>query len=170
MSVLLWVEALLLLLAAVFAGLGAAGLRSTVGVWSTAIPEFAIRAVLGLFAAAFLVGSAAVLALWAGRLERHKPLRQPGPRGLIFITPYTVTQLASQLLAQELAAIPFRIRLVPKGEGLALRVFLSLPEDVSVPELAERLQELLTAELSHRTGLKIQEVQVVIHGTSRASA
>jgi uncharacterized alkaline shock family protein YloU len=30
--------------------------------------------------------------------------------------------------------------------------------------VAERVQELLTAELSRRTGLKVQEVQVVVHG------
>jgi hypothetical protein len=167
MTFLLWLEALLLFVAAVFAGLGAAGFNFSLVLGSATVPELVVRGVLGLFSAAFLGGSSLALVAWAGRVERHRPLRQPGPRGLIFITPYTVTQLASQLLAQELETTPFRIRLRPQGDALSLRVFLSLPEGAYVPELAERLQELLTSELSQRTGLKIQEVQVVVHGTSR---
>jgi uncharacterized alkaline shock family protein YloU len=86
---------------------------------------------------------------------------------LVLITPQTVTQLAQTLLAQELEETPFRIRLRSRRDGLSIRVFLRLPEEARIPELAEHLQELLTAEVSQRTGLKVHEVEVVVHGTSR---
>ena len=165
MSFLLWVEALLLFLAAVLTGLGASGVASTVVLGS--VPELWIRVIFGIFSAGFLAGSSLCLALWAGRIERHRPLRLPGPRGLILITPQTVTQLAQTLLAQELEETPFRIRLRSRRDGLSIRVFLRLPEEARIPELAEHLQELLTAEVSQRTGLKVHEVEVVVHGTSR---
>lgn len=168
MSFVLWVEALLLFSVGVLAGLGAGGLTPTAVVESTTVPKVAIRAVLGVFSAACLAGSGICLALWAGRVDRHRPLRQPGPRGLILITPHTVIQLAAGLLAQELRETPFRVRLRSRGDAIFLRVFLSLPEDAEIPELAQRLQELLVTELSHRTGLKIHEVEVVVHGTARA--
>ena len=166
MSFLLWAEALLLFVAAVLTGLGAAGVASTVVLGGIPIPELWIRVILGIFSAAFLVGSSLCLALWAGRIERHRPLRLPGPRGLVLITPQTVTQLAHALLAQELEETPFRIRLRTRRDGLLIRIFLRLPEEARIPELAEHLQELLTAEVSQRTGLKVQEVEVVVHGTS----
>jgi hypothetical protein len=165
MSFLLWVEALLLFLAAVLTGLGASGVASTVVLGS--VPELWIRVIFGIFSAGFLAGSSLCLALWAGRIERHRPLRLPGPRGLVLITPQTVTQLAQALLAQELEETPFRIRLRSRRDGLSIRVFLRLPEEARIPELAEHLQELLTAEVSQRTGLKVHEVEVVVHGTSR---
>jgi hypothetical protein len=165
MSFLLWVEALLLFLAAVLTGLGASGVASTVVLGS--VPELWIRVIFGIFSAGFLAGSSLCLALWAGRIERHRPLRLPGPRGLVLITPQTVTQLAQALLAQELEETPFRIRLRSRRDGLFIRVFLRLPEEARIPELAEHLQELLTAEVSQRTGLKVHEVEVVVHGTSR---
>jgi len=165
MSFLLWVEALLLFLAAVLTGLGASGVASTVVLGS--VPELWIRVIFGIFSAGFLAGSSLCLALWAGRIERHRPLRLPGPRGLVLITPQTVTQLAQTLLAQELEETPFRIRLRSLRDGLSIRVFLRLPEEARIPELAEHLQELLTAEVSQRTGLKVHEVEVVVHGTSR---
>jgi len=165
MSFLLWVEALLLFLAAVLTGLGASGVASTVVLGS--VPELWIRVILGIFSAGFLAGSSLCLALWAGRIERHRPLRLPGPRGLVLITPQTVTQLAQALLAQELEGTPFRIRLRSRRDGLFIRVFLRLPEEARIPELAEHLQELLTTEVSQRTGLKVHEVEVVVHGTSR---
>jgi hypothetical protein len=165
MSFLLWVEALLLFLAAVLTGLGASGVASTVVLGS--VPELWIRVIFGIFSAGFLAGSSLCLALWAGRIERHRPLRLPGPRGLVLITPQTVTQLAQTLLAQELEETPFRIRLRSRRDGLSIRVFLRLPEEARIPELAEHLQELLTAEVSQRTGLKVHEVEVVVHGTSR---
>jgi hypothetical protein len=165
MSFLLWVEALLLFLAAVLTGLGASGVASTVVLGS--VPELWIRVIFGIFSAGFLAGSSLCLALWAGRIERHRPLRLPGPRGLVLITPQTVTQLAQTLLAQELEETPFRIRLRSRRDGLFIRVFLRLPEEARIPELAEHLQELLTAEVSQRTGLKVHEVEVVVHGTSR---
>ena len=165
MSFLLWVEALLLFLAAVLTGLGASGVASTVVLGS--VPELRIRVIFGIFSAGFLAGSSLCLALWAGRIERHRPLRLPGPRGLVLITPQTVTQLAQALLAQELEETPFRIRLRSRRDGLSIRVFLRLPEEARIPELAEHLQELLTAEVSQRTGLKVHEVEVVVHGTSR---
>lgn len=167
MSFLLWVEALLLFLAAVLTGLGAAGVASTVVLGSVPIPELWVRVILGIFSAGFLAGSSLCLALWAGRIERHRPLRLPGPRGLVLITPQTVAQLVQGLLAQEFEETPFRIRLRSRGEGLMIRVFLRLPEEASIPDLAERLQELLTSEVSQRTGIKVQEVEVVVHGTSR---
>jgi hypothetical protein len=165
MSFLLWVEALLLFLAAILTGLGASGVASTVVLGS--VPELWIRVIFGIFSAGFLAGSSLCLALWAGRIERHRPLRLPGPRGLVLITPQTVTQLAQALLAQELEETPFRIRLRSRRDGLFIRVFLRLPEEARIPELAEHLQELLTAEVSQRTGLKVHEVEVVVHGTSR---
>jgi hypothetical protein len=165
MSFLLWVEALLLFLAAVLTGLGASGVASTVVFGG--VPELWIRVIFGIFSAGFLAGSSLCLALWAGRIERHRPLRLPGPRGLVLITPQTVTQLAQALLAQELEETPFRIRLRSRRDGLFIRVFLRLPEAARIPELAAHLQELLTAEVSQRTGLKVHEVEVVVHGTSR---
>ncbi|MCS7240434.1 MAG: Asp23/Gls24 family envelope stress response protein [Candidatus Bipolaricaulota bacterium] len=168
MSFVLWVEAILLLAAAVLAGLGAAWIPPTVTVKATSLPELIVRIVLAGFAVAFFGGFSACLVLWLQRRGLSELLRQPGPRGLIFITPHTVSQLAAGLLAQEFAETPFRIYLQPQKDSLSLRVFLRLPEEASIPDLAERLQELLTTELSRRTGLKIQEVQVVVHGTVRA--
>lgn len=168
MSFILWLEAFLLFLAAVVTGLGAAGFTSNVVVWSTTIPTLAIRVGLGIFSAAFFAGAALCLTLWARRVERYRPFRQSGPAGLILITSHTLTQLAAGILARELPETPFRVRLRSRGDALSFQVLLNLPEDAEIPELARHLQELLTTELSRRTGLKIQEVEVVVHGTTRA--
>jgi len=167
MSFFLWAEALFLFLAGVLTALGAAGVTSTAVLGNIAIPELWIRVILGIFSASFLVGSFLCLALWAGKIERYRPLRLPGPRGLILITPQTVAQLVQGLLAQEFEETPFRIQLRSRDEGLFIRVFLHLPEEANIPDLAERLQELLTSEVSQRTGLKVQEVEVVVHGARR---
>ncbi|MBC7221904.1 hypothetical protein H5T56_02830 [Candidatus Bipolaricaulota bacterium] len=167
MNLLLGIEALVLFLAAVLAGLGA-WLAPEVTIRTNPVPELAVRVTLSILAAAFLGGSGACLALWRQRQGLSSPLKQPGPRGLVFITPHTVVQLAVGLLAQELPETTFRVHLQPQKEGFSLRVFLRLPQEASITEVAERVQELLTAELSRRTGLKVQEVQVVVHGTARA--
>ncbi len=169
MSVLLWVEAVLLLAAAVLASLGAAWRTPEIVVGGTSIPEDAVRAGLALLAAAFLGGAAACVALWWERRGLSELLRQPGPRGQILITPRTVSQVASVLLAQELGETPFRVFIQPRKEGMALRVLLRLPAEASIPNLAERLQELLATELARRTGLKVHEVQVVVHGATPTS-
>lgn len=169
MSFFLGLEATILFLAAVLAALGAAWITPEITVQANPLPQLAVKTGLSVLAAAFLGGAAACLALLRQRQGLSELLKQPGSRGLILITPYTVTQLAMGLLAEELAETTFRIQLQPRKDGISLRVFLRLPEEASIPEVAERVQELLTAELSRRTGLKIQEVQVVVHGTARAS-
>jgi hypothetical protein len=164
MSFLLWLEAIILFFAAVLAGLGAGWVTPEIIIHDNSLPELAVRAGLAALAAAFFGGFLACLALWRQRLGLLELLRQPGPRGQVFIAPYTVTQLAIGLLAEELPETTFRVHLQPRRGGLLLRVFLRLPSEASIPEVAERVQELLTAELSRRTGLKVQEVQVVVHG------
>ncbi len=167
MSLFLGLETIVLLLAAALAGLGA-WIAPAVTIRESPVPELAVRAALSVLAAAFLGGCGACLFLWRQRQGLSALLRQPGPRGLVFITPHTVIQLAAGLLAQELPDTAFRVHLQPQKDGISLRIFLRLPEEASIPEVAERVQELLTAELSRRTGLKVQEVQVVVHGTARA--
>lgn len=166
MSFLLWVEATILLLAAVLAGLGAGWITPEVVLQGTTLSQLTIRTALAVLAAAFFGGFVACLALWRHRQGLAELLRQPGPRGQIFIAPRTVTELAGGLLAEELPETSFRVHLQPKKGGLLLRVFLRLPKEASIPEVAERVQELLTAELSRRTGLTVQEVQVVVHGAA----
>ncbi len=166
MSFLLWVEATILLLAAVLAGLGAGWVTPEVALQGNTLSQLTVRTALGVLAAAFLGGFVACLAIWRQRQGLAELLRQPGPRGQVFIAPRTVTQLASGLLLEELPETSFRVHLRPKKGGVLLRVFLHLPKEASIPEVAERVQELLTAELSRRTGLTVQEVQVVVHGTS----
>lgn len=167
MSFFLGLEVLILSLAAVVAGLGAAWITPEVIIRTTSLSPLTVKAVLWVLFAAFLGGVAVCIALWRQRASLTHLLKQPGPRGQVFITPYTVTQLATGLLAQELSGANFRVHLYPQQDGVSLRVFLRLPEEASISEVAERVQEILTAELSRRTGLKIQEVQVVIHGTAR---
>lgn len=170
MNYLLWLEALLLLATAVLAGLGAAWRTPEIVLGTISVTETTVRAGLALLTAAFLGGAAACLALWVRRRGLSELLRQSGSRGQILITPRTVSQLASYLLAQELEETPFRVHIQPGKEAVSLRIFLRLPPGASIPNLAERLQDLLSTELAQRTGLKIQEVQVVVHGVSPSSS
>lgn len=170
MNFLLWLEALLLFAAAVLAGLGAAWRTPEIVLGTTTLTESAVRAGLGLLTLAFLGGTATCLALGWWRHRLSTLFRQSGPRGQILITPRTVSQLASHLLAQELAETPFRVQIRPSKEVIFLRIFVRLPPGSSIPNLAERIQELLATELAQRTGLQIQEVQVVVHGASPISS
>lgn len=170
MNFFLWVESLVLSAAAVLAGLGAAWLTPQIVLQNTTLSETAVRAVLAFLAAAFLGGAGVCLALWWPRRGLSQLLRLASPKGQIFITPYTVSQLAISLLKAELPETPFRVYIRPSKDALFLRVVLRLPAEIPLPSLAERLQDLLTSELSRRTGLTVQEVQVVVHGTTPATS
>lgn len=166
MSFFLWLEALLLLACGVLSALGASLYVPEIVVGGNATSPLVVRAGLGVLAAVFLVASGICMALAIRRYGLAQAMCLSGPKGLIFITPRTVSQLVMGLLAEELGDTPFRVLLLPKGKALALRVSLRLPEEASIPTLAERLQELLSTEVARRTGLEVQEVQVLVHGAS----
>ncbi len=167
MSFFLWLEALLLLVCGVLSALGASVYMPEIVVGGNAVSPLVVRAGLGVLAAVFLIAAGICMALVIRRDRLAQAMSLPGPKGQIFITPHTVAQLVMGLLAEELGDTPFRVGLRPKGKALALRISLRLPEEASIPTLAERLQELLTTEIARRTGLEVQEVQVLVHGTTR---
>lgn len=167
MTFLLWLEALLLLACGVLSALGASLFTPVLAVGETAVAPLTVQAILGGLAAVFLAASGVCLALAVRRGALAQALVLPGPKGLVFITPRTVSQLVVGLLAEELEDTPFQVTLLPKGKkALALRISLRLPQEASIPSLAERLQELLVTEVTRRTGLEVQEVQILIHGAA----
>lgn len=166
MTLLLWLEALALLACAVLSGLGASLYPPEVAVGERTASPLAVRVGLSVLTAVFLAASGIAMALAVRRTALQRALALSGPKGLILIAPRTVTQLVVGLLAEELGGTPFQVSLLSKGKALALRVSLRLPEEASIPSLAERLQDLLATEVARRTGLEVQEVQVLVHGAT----
>ncbi len=166
MSFFLWLEAVVLLVCGVLSALGASLYVPEVTVGGSAPPPLAVRLSLGVLAAVFLIASGICMALAIRRQGLARAMSLAGPKGLIFITPRTVSQLVLGLLSEELGNTPFQVTLLPKGRTLALRVSLRLPEEASIPTLAERLQELLASEVARRIGLEVQEVQILVNGAT----
>lgn len=167
MTIILSLEAVLLFLAAALAVVGAGWFVPEVVLGeSLRLAPLTVRIILGILALVFLVAAGVCAALARERRGLGRALRQSGPKGMVFISPEAVRQLAVGILAQELSAHPFRVRLHPKTNGLILKVFLRLPPGERVPELTERIQSLLSQEVTSRTGLDVQEVQIVIHGAA----
>ncbi|MFN3347117.1 MAG: hypothetical protein ACK42E_04850 [Candidatus Bipolaricaulaceae bacterium] len=166
MSFFLGLEALLLLSCGVLSALGASLYVPEIVVGGNSVSPLVVRAGLGALTAVFLVASGICAALAVRRYGLAQAMSLSGPKGLILITPRTVSQLVMGLLAEELGDTPFHVVLLPKGKALALRVSLRLPPEASVPLLAEHLQELLSTEVARRTGLEVQEVQVLVHGAT----
>ncbi len=166
MTFVLWLEALLLLACAALSALGASLYLPEVVVGGSAASPLTVRVGLGVLAAVFLVASGICMAVAVRRAGLAQALALSAPKGLIFITPRTVSQLVVGLLAEELGETPFQVALLPKGKALALRVSLRLPAEASIPSLAERLQEVLSTEVARRTGLEVQEVQVLVNGAT----
>jgi len=134
-----------------------------------ALPPGAVKAVFGIWAVTFVCAGAVFARIALNRLAVQRALRRQGPKGMIFITPETVREMAGLLLREELGLHRFRVSIRPMGEGLALDVSLRLPPGEEVPALAERLQSLLAHEVSAKTGLEIPEVRMIVEGTAKLS-
>ncbi len=135
--------------------------------WVAQVTSAAGRAVLAAIGAANLAGALAFAVFLADRLHASRAMRRPGPKGEIAIAPRAVRQLAAGLLARELGLTGFRVALRPAAQGVLLTVRLALPPDEEAPRLAERVQELLSREIELKTGLPVEEVNLVIRGTGR---
>ena len=153
--------------------LGEAGLAVFFGLsgipasWAAAATTAAGRAVTAILGATAL-GAAVLFALQlADRLAAGRAMRRPGPKGEIAIAPRAVRELASGLLCREMGLSGYRIGIAPASEGVYIKVHLRLPPEEEAPRLAERIQELLSREIEAKTGLPVEEVDLVIRGTAR---
>lgn len=133
------------------------------------LPPAAMGVLLGIWAVTFVCAAIVLVRIALSRLAVRRALRKQGPKGMIFITPETVREMAGVLLREELGLHRFRVHIRSMGEGLALWVSLRLPPGEEVPALAERLQGLLAQEVAAKTGLEVPEVRMVVLGTARPS-
>ncbi|HAF70146.1 MAG: hypothetical protein XD60_0963 [Acetothermia bacterium 64_32] len=147
--------------------LGLAGIPSS---WTAGATTAGGRAVIAVLGVAALGAALSLFAQLMERLAADRSIRRPGPRGEIAIAPRAVRELAAGLLSRRLGLSGYRISVVPKTEGVYIKVTLGLPPEEEAPRLAERLQELLTQELEAKTGLPVEEVDLVIRGMARPSA
>lgn len=137
--------------------------------WAAGATTAAGRAVIAALGATAL-GAALLVALQlADRLAAGRAMRRPGPKGEIAIAPRAVRELASGLLCREMRLSGYRIDIAPTNEGVYVKVHLRLPPEEEAPRLAERIQELLSREIEAKTGLPVEEVDLVIRGTARTT-
>jgi len=135
--------------------------------WAVGATTAAGRAVIAALGATALGTALLVAVQLADRLAAGRAMRRPGPKGEIAIAPRAVRELASGLLCREMGLSGDRIGIVPTNEGVYIKVHLRLPPEEEAPRLAERIQELLSREIEAKTGLPVEEVDLVIQGTAR---
>ncbi len=155
--------------------LGAAGLSVWAAVmglpahWITGLTTWVGRTVLGVLAFTFVgVGMWLALSL-SGAAASRRAARRPGPKGEIVIAPQALRELATALLTHDLGLSGFRIAIRSANDGVYLRVALRLPSGEEVPQLAERVQELLGREIQNKTGIPVHEITLSIRGTTPRS-
>ncbi|MDD2220516.1 MAG: alkaline shock response membrane anchor protein AmaP [Clostridia bacterium] len=60
-------------------------------------------------------------------------------------------------------------KVIPSGDGVSVSLSVSVPDNTSVPQTASQLQTDVKAALEMMTGLKVNEVKVLINSISSAT-
>jgi len=95
----------------------------------------------------------------AGQRARAR-LQAQGPEGPIWVSLVAVQGFIRRLLEEELGLSDARVLLRTRGEGLIVQVRTSLPLDVNVTELGERIQEHIKSRVESRIGVAVERVEI----------
>ncbi len=151
---------------------GAAGLAvwtAVAGLPEGWLPGFTTwwgRTILGVLAVSLVGGAALAIKYAMEHGVAQRAVRRPGPKGEIIIAPRAIRELATSLLARELGLSGFRVSIHPGADGVYLKVSLRLPPEEEAPNLADRIQDLLSREIQSKTGIPVHEINLSVRGTA----
>lgn len=102
------------------------------------------------------------------RAERRAraSLQAQGPEGPIWVSLVAVRGFIRRLLEEELGLSDARVLLRTRGEELVVQVRTSLPLDVNVTELGERIQEHIKSRVESRIGVSVERVEIFAQNIS----
>jgi uncharacterized alkaline shock family protein YloU len=89
-----------------------------------------------------------------------------GPQGPIWVSLEAIRGFVLKALEEELGVHRARVSLKSRGKGLIVGVRTSLPLDVNVTELGERIQEHVKSRIESRIGVSVERVEVFARSIS----
>jgi len=89
-----------------------------------------------------------------------------GPQGPIWVSLEAIRGFVLKDLEEGLGVRGARVSLRPQGKGLAIGVRTSLPLDVNITELGERIQEHVKSRIESRIGVSVERVEVFARSIS----
>lgn len=104
-------------------------------------------------------------------LSRARPrIMSMGSIGPIWVAPEAVRDFILKVLEEELDIRDARVSLRPRGEGIGVEVQTSLPLEVNIAELGERIQERVRTRVEERVGVTVEQVEVFARSIRSAPA
>lgn len=87
---------------------------------------------------------------------------QDGQWGKIELSPYALRELVSGIMREEIGIERFKAKLGHLDNGLSIKITTTLSPEDKVAEIGQRIQDTLSARVTERTGVEVNQVSVLV--------